>query len=134
VAAKARVAETTCCLLADALAWTGGAWEAVDATGRTVAFWETVWSSSRPTTAGSDVRKQRTRHHLSSAGPQRPVAPSIGGMCWGEKPRLQDSRPVLVCGGVAAGQEKKPPAGGLVSRLLGQGITARGGPGFPAEP
>ncbi len=56
MAAKARVAETTCYLLGDALAWTGGAWEAVDATGRAVAFWETVWSSSRPTTAGSDAQ------------------------------------------------------------------------------
>jgi hypothetical protein len=46
LAAQTRTTRAPRYLLLDELAWTSGAWEAVDGSGRTVSFWETVWSAS----------------------------------------------------------------------------------------
>jgi len=46
LAAQTRTTGAPRYLLLDELAWAGGAWEAVDASGRTVPFWDTVWGTS----------------------------------------------------------------------------------------
>ena len=46
LAAQTRTAGTARYLLLDELAWEGGAWEATDARGQYVDFWNTVWSAT----------------------------------------------------------------------------------------